>query len=730
MKKITRFLCAFLVCTLLVGAVPALAAQPSGYWPYFTAYTDAVNSGKVSDILKTGDAMLAFYSKFEMNQSIAEMSYNIYHYRYANHIYEDMGDYDAAIDNLQKLYDCCVYLDSCGKDYSDMELICTTLISKLDPMTEVYALTTDLSDYPVYGVTGEPSSGTYYGRIVSDYSQNYDDVASEAIASFYVQIEGESADQFAYKIKNYDGSQVIHIAYNMTNEAETAKNIIAGKCDDGIKATLEYLSTLKSPVLLRIGAEMNLWQMDATLYKNAYIYIAKLARKMAPNVALVFSVNYVSYWNGDMSDYYPGDQYVDWVGVSLYVNTYASSSSRGQDAYFGRGDFADCVLSIKETVEKFGDKKPIIISESGVNYVGSTANQESLAAAQMNKLYSTINMVYPQVKAIIYFDRNSPSSSNNYTISENAKVSSAYKTATSSNLSLVSTLGSSSQGVYMPLTDSFSEKTDTLHLAAYGMTIGNTMKVTYKLDNKTLSSNSTVPYYCNVSASSISTGTHTLTVSFSDGNGYSKTKTYKLSKLMDGTITTSKSVELPSNWAISEVSEAIDAGLVSESFQSSYTSKITRADFCKLVVNLVELKTGMDIKSYLSINGYTVNPNAFKDTTDSTILAANALGIVNGKSGGIFDPNASITRQEAAKMLTVAAEVLGLDTTSSGTTTFADKDKFGSWASDYIAFVSSTNDKTTGKAIMGGVDGNKFDPLGTYSREQAYITMLRLYRAL
>jgi hypothetical protein len=445
----------------------------------------------------------------------------------------------------------------------------------------------------------------------------------------------------------------------------------------------------------------------------------------------VFSVNYVSYWKGNMADYYPGDEYVDWVGASLYVTNYTVSDSYSNDAYFGRGNFADCVLSLKETVETFGDKKPIIITESGINYVGSDGSDQSAkAAVQMNELYSVLNVVYPQVKAIIYFDRNSPTTTNNYTISQNTAVQNAYTSATSSNSTLVSKLGSSSGSVYMPLDDDFSCSTGTLSLAAYSQTPRGTMTVSYKLNGRAITSSSTAPYYCTIDASTLSVGTHTLTVSFSDGAGYTATKTYKISKLVDGTLTTSTNVEFPSSWAVVEVELAVSEGLIDKRFQSSYTSNITRADFCALVIDLIEAKTGKTIDQYLSANGYTINSSAFKDTSDSDILAANALGIVDGRGGGIFDPNASITRQEAAKMLTVAAKVLGMKTASGSAVSFTDSSTFPSWATDYISFISSVNDKVSGYAVMGGIDGNRFAPTGNYTRQQAYLTMLRLYRSL
>ncbi len=96
---------------------------------------------------------------------------------------------------------------------------------------------------------------------------------------------------------------------------------------------------------------MNLWEMDPAVYRNAYIHVAKLARSLAPNVALVWSPNYVGYWGSDIADYYPGDTYVDWVGVSLYMNSpLLGQTTTALALVFGTA-IRDCVLSARNIAD-------------------------------------------------------------------------------------------------------------------------------------------------------------------------------------------------------------------------------------------------------------------------------------------------------------------------------------------------------------------------------------------
>ena len=180
----------------------------------------------------------------------------------------------------------------------------------------------------------------------------------------------------------------------------------------------------------------------------------------------------------------------------------------------------------------------------------------------------------------------------------------------------------------------------------------------------------------------------------------------------------------PSDWAKDEVWQAQLAQLAPSNLQSKYRREITREEFCGLMVTLVEKQTGQSISDYLSAKGLAAKAS-FTDTTDPSVLAAYALGIVNGKSENKFSPRGSITRQEAAVMLARTARILGVTTENKGS--FTDTQQFASWAADDIAFVSGLTDPITGGKVMGGMGDGTFAPAAFYSREQAILTTLRIF---
>jgi hypothetical protein len=114
-----------------------------------------------------------------------------------------------------------------------------------------------------------------------------------------------------------------------------------------------------------------------------------------------------------------------------------------------------------------------------------------------------------------------------------------------------------------------------------------------------------------------------------------------------------------SPWAEKEVREAIDLGLIPADMQKDYTKNITRAEFCRLTVVLLENIYETTIEDILSQRGLTPDKAVFTDTHDPDILAANALGIVFGDGKGIFNPHGEIKRGEAAAMLMRTASLTG-----------------------------------------------------------------------
>lgn len=192
-----------------------------------------------------------------------------------------------------------------------------------------------------------------------------------------------------------------------------------------------------------------------------------------------------------------------------------------------------------------------------------------------------------------------------------------------------------------------------------------------------------------------------------------------------------------SEWAKPEINEVLNLGFIPEDMQNNYTSNITRAEFAKISVLFVAYHFNLSVEEmvskYLSEhvdqfgNPLTFQENAFTDIKGSEheyyIKCANSMGIVVGKGEGKFDPDAHITRQEAATMLLRVYFCYGggvkLGPKSAEVDNFYDVKEISSWADTAVRYMYQWD-------VMKGFSKTQYSPNSHYTREQCYITFLRL----
>ena len=182
------------------------------------------------------------------------------------------------------------------------------------------------------------------------------------------------------------------------------------------------------------------------------------------------------------------------------------------------------------------------------------------------------------------------------------------------------------------------------------------------------------------------------------------------------------------SWAYEEIVAAIEAGLIPNSYQNQYKTSITRADFAALAVELITTITGKTGEELVAEEtGMTMDELVatypFLDANSESILVASALGIINGKGDGVFDPYGLLTRQDAATMLMRAGQFLGLTDPEGTAAAFSDAGAVAAYAQEAVEYVNVLG-------VMQGTSDTTFSPRGTYTRQQAYLTFYRLYEAL
>jgi len=149
-----------------------------------------------------------------------------------------------------------------------------------------------------------------------------------------------------------------------------------------------------------------------------------------------------------------------------------------------------------------------------------------------------------------------------------------------------------------------------------------------------------------------------------------------------------------------------------------YTRPITRAQFAGMTVYLYAAMQG---KSPYDLDMNSKTP--FTDTSDPMVGYAYNLGFAGGTGETAFSPDSTLTREQAAVMLSqVYARQHGA-VPQTGSTGFADDGSVSSWAKSAVAFMAD-------RGILSGVGDNRYAPRKSIAIQEAAIMALRMFENL
>jgi cellulose synthase (UDP-forming) len=182
--------------------------------------------------------------------------------------------------------------------------------------------------------------------------------------------------------------------------------IAKGRYDAYIRKWARAAAAYRRPLLIRLMHEMNGFWYPWSIRANgngerdfvaAWRHIHSVFEKEgADNVSWVWSINTFAGMQGDnrdLSTYYPGSRYVDWVSMTGF--------NWGDGSPWGSWQTIDEVFgSTYEALAEF--KKPIMISEMG------TVAEGGDPAVWVRDALERLRTAYPQVKAIVWFDASYP----------------------------------------------------------------------------------------------------------------------------------------------------------------------------------------------------------------------------------------------------------------------------------------------------------------------------------
>lgn len=189
----------------------------------------------------------------------------------------------------------------------------------------------------------------------------------------------------------------------------TLNKIQRGDFDSEIRQWAKDAIRSNTPLIIEFGTEVNgdwfpwngRWNIinndtnsGSKTFIDAYRHIIDLFNEEGVNnVTWVYHVNAISspntYWN-EIMDYYPGDNYIDWIGVSVY-----GAQNKNQDWISFDEVYSPAYHQITAVTDK-----PIAIVEFGVSE-GTNYEDKSL---WLNSMFTSLQKnLYPNTKGISYW---------------------------------------------------------------------------------------------------------------------------------------------------------------------------------------------------------------------------------------------------------------------------------------------------------------------------------------
>ncbi|BDI30938.1 hypothetical protein CCAX7_29890 [Capsulimonas corticalis] len=252
----------------------------------------------------------------------------------------------------------------------------------------------------------EPAQGCYLG-VRDDFEGDYYGKSTGNADDFARRIDRPVAIAFDYD--SYGRPFPIEWARREAKRgrgvqiAWEPKDIANVRDDEYLNKYAEDAARSGAPVFLRFGGEMNggwtSWGRSPAAYRRAFRLVHEVMARHAPNVAMVWAPNAVPVSNID--EYYPGDDAVDWVGVSLYV-------VRFYDDHLNEPAWRDGPVGfIEPFYQKYAARKPLCLVECGVTRRSRVegADADAFAAARWQDLFDAVRIRYPRLKMVCFFDR-------------------------------------------------------------------------------------------------------------------------------------------------------------------------------------------------------------------------------------------------------------------------------------------------------------------------------------
>lgn len=187
-----------------------------------------------------------------------------------------------------------------------------------------------------------------------------------------------------------------------------------------IKNTAKDFGNLQIPMFISIYPVNNYFKDKNEEYIKFLQDAKSYFELYAPNVAIVWSIDKDLVY--DAKEFYPGDSYIDWVGVDIYEDI---NEENKLNIMFKEFDFI---------YKNYADKKPIFINLA-ISHFGSTSYNYNIddKINEIDRYFNEIPYKYTRLKMINYINydtfKTNKVNKQNYLVTDNKKILQAYTKA-------------------------------------------------------------------------------------------------------------------------------------------------------------------------------------------------------------------------------------------------------------------------------------------------------------
>lgn len=394
-------------------------------------------------------------------------------YKHLGECYSEMGNYNYASQCFKRE----AHYWSITPGMNESRIDADRRANLISVSSQLYVKSTDSSMGGVkyFGIAHEPKSGIYLGAYAEGDTNIHDPWnPSKFYMNTFPMYSGR--DMAAYilyipygmDLANYEShfQHAINKGKLMQIALEPRGGLGEVKHNDAYLINLaKYMENHKCNFILRFAGEMNdvtsLWyNPDPNVFIEKFRIVADIFHTYAPSVPVVWAPNF--YPPDTIDDYYPGDNYVDYVGISSYqMHSYVTDPlGKGVDRSRWSNQL-DTIYSL------YSHKKPIIIVEGGASCMDydTWADVTPYAARQIKDFYTYLPIKYPNVKMCFLFS--SDRERQKFALSNNPDYCAAYREAIGSDMYHSSFPAQNQPCSYYELGNNVSVKGEPTQICAY-----------------------------------------------------------------------------------------------------------------------------------------------------------------------------------------------------------------------------------------------------------------------